>query len=276
MEDIDIEPREGLKKIIKDIAGGMLPYAAARIGVPHDEFRKRLEVRLGRSKDINAYANAATTRITINEALMMFYHKMLKVFVITLSVGDKSSGILLKPTIPPEEILSVQKKLLQADLEDKLLKTKGFELKELNAGQRAVLARLVRSCECFAVGHELGHVVISRTKGNIPEYANGRRTVKDFLESIDDLSNAQRCELIEPWTNEICADLIGLQLSLAQPKTEPYSGWGNYKQWLCAGAEITRLLDMMRQEFDDRLNHGKMITFINTHPYDYLRWKAIR
>jgi hypothetical protein len=262
--------------IAKDIAERMLPHAATRIGIPHSELKKRLEVRLGRSKDINAYANAATTRITINASLMVFYHKMLKVFVATLSVGDKTSGILGKPTISPDRILSAQKRLLQADSEDSLLTTEGFQLKELDAGQRTVLVYLVRSCECFAVGHELGHVVINRTKGNVPEYDSSRAAVRDFLESIDDLSSAQRRELIEPWTNEVCADLIGLQLSLAQPKIEPYSRWGDHKEWICAGAEITRLLDLMREEFDDRLNHGKMITFVNTHPHDYLRWKAIR
>lgn len=152
----------------------------------------------------------------------------------------------------------------------------GFDSKELNKGQIAVVSYLVKSCECFAVGHEFGHIIISKTKNHIPEYEEALNTVEDFLNPITDLTAKQKSEFLEPWAMELCADHIGLQLSLGQPKTKQFEHWGAYKEWLCAGAEISRELDLMRQEFDDRLTLGNKVTFTSSHPHDFLRLKAIR
>jgi hypothetical protein len=201
---------------------------------------------------------------------------MLKVYCATLSVGDKATNHMYKPSIHPERIASIMKKLLAADLENKLLLTKALDGVELNRAQIVVLTRLVHSCECFAVGHEMGHIIISRTKSNIMEMEAAKKIVEEFLEPIKELKDNEKKELLEPWTEEICADLIGLQLTLSIPEVEPYKHWGNYKSWLCSGAEISRSLDMMMQEYKDRLNNGKLVTFVNTHPHDYLRLQAIR
>jgi hypothetical protein len=101
------EMRGELRKIIKDIAMEMLPLAANRIGIEPSDLKKRLSIELNRGTDINAYTNKSGNRIIVNDSLMIFYHKMLKVFAATLSVGDKTTGIIRKPVISPKTILSV-------------------------------------------------------------------------------------------------------------------------------------------------------------------------
>jgi hypothetical protein len=224
------------------------------------------------SEEINAYANPKIFAITINEALMIFYHKMLKVFASTLIAGDTQ----IQNTMPTNKIVNVCQQLMQAYLENRLLKQKGLAIEDLDHNQSEVVSRLVRSCECFAVAHELGHIVIVQTKGNIAEYSIAKNAVEEFLNDFPDLPTEYKGKLIKPWTNEVCADLLGLQLSLSQPQTEPYNDWGYYEQWLSSGAQINRLLGLMLQEYEDRLTQGHKIAFCITHPHDYLRVDVLR
>lgn len=100
-----IMDENGLKSIIKNISNEMIPQASIRMGITYDDLKKRLDVQLGLGEEINAYANPSATRITINWALMIFYHKLLKVFATTLTVGDKSTRVLTKRTVSPENLI---------------------------------------------------------------------------------------------------------------------------------------------------------------------------
>lgn len=273
------ELNKGMEKIIEDIGERLLPLAYTRAGIQVSDSKKRLRVVFKPviiSEDINAYYDPDKNEITVNDHLMVFYHKMLKVFVAMLTVGVRKTSTLDKVTIPSGRILSACRELMQAYCEKKLMAQEGFQLSKLGEGQKAVLCRLVRSCECFDVGHELGHFVIKNTKADIAEHTTATKTVKDYLEGRADLCTNVKLKLIKPWSNEICADLIGLQLSLAQSNTEPYNHWENYKQWLCAGAEISLLLMWMFEEFEDRLKYGSNIPPSETHPPGDLRREAIR
>jgi hypothetical protein len=273
------EIRNGLRPIIEDIFERLLPHAATRIGLSDRELRRRLSIHLRPvrfSDDINAYVNAGASVITINEALMLFYHKIVKLFVATINVGNIKTGIMQNTRISSKKVIGVCRELMQAYLEDRILMQPGIMTEELTRGQIIVCSRLVRSCETFAVAHELGHVVIAKMKGEIVEYATAKRAVREFLEEIPDLAETQKLELVKPWSNELCADLIGLQLSCSQPETEPYNHWRNYKQWLSSGAQINRLSELMLQEYQDKLTLGHKITLVSTHPHDYLRVDTIR
>jgi hypothetical protein len=272
----DAEIRSELEKIIKDIAKAMRPLAASKIGISENELSKTLSVSLGINDEINAYADKRGRYIVINGSLMVFYHKMLKVFCATLSVGDKNTGIMYKPTIHPEKIASIMENLLKADLEKKLIKTEGLYGTQLNVLQLQIENQLRHCCECFAVGHELGHIIITRRKSDVPEMKTAEIMVEEFLKPINGLKESDKSDLLKEWTEEICADLLGLQLILSIPEIEPYKRWANYKSLLCSGAEISRTLDLMRQEYADKLNNGNMITLVSSHPHDYLRLKAIR
>lgn len=267
-----------LKPIIKEIGDALLPIAADRMGFPLKILKKRMRIRLRRtnySSEINADINNSASIINVNEALMIFYHKMLKVFAATLKVGIIKNGIKGKITISPDRVASVFDKLAQAYLEGRILTQKGFSLWDLEEGQQTVTHRLVNGCECFAVAHELGHAIIINSKNEVNEYIKAERIIREFLSSINELAEKQKSKLIKPWTNEICADLIGLNLSLAQPK-RLYKDWENYQDWLFAGAEINRMLDWMLNAFEFRLNGESEYFFSFTHPPDFLRLQALR
>jgi hypothetical protein len=278
--DIEVGGTPGtLKPIIKDIAKRLIPPAAIRLGIPAKEVQKRLSInflRTNLSKEINAYVKPSTFSITISEALMIFYHKMLKVFVSTLDVGYINTQIVEKRKFPPGRILKECKKLLQAYSENKLFEEGAFLLEELTEGQSIVLSYLVDSCEYFAVAHELGHIITMQTKGKIGEYSLAKDTVEEFLSKIPDLGKKDKLMLIKPWTNEICADLTGLQLSLSQSPTKRNKHGYDNKQWFSSGAQIALLLNFMLQEYEDRLNNGRKVSFDSTHPHDSLRVVAIR
>jgi hypothetical protein len=282
VEKIDmtlIQTDKLMKEIIENFAERLLPHAYARIGITDSKPKKKLRVKLGRVKfyqDINAYYDYKNNIITINKELMVFYHKILKVYVSTLNVGIRKTQTMEERKIPPDRILSTCKELMQAYLEKRLREKAGFSLAELGEGQTVILSRLVSNCECFDVGHELGHFVIKNTKGQVAEYSTAKETVEEFLQHVPDLSKEEKLKMAGPWTDEICADLIGLQLLLAQDNRDSYADWENYKNWLCAGVEVSLLLTWMLQEFDNRLNHGNKVILVSTHPYDLLRWEAIR
>jgi hypothetical protein len=96
---------------------------------------------------------------------------------------------------------------------------------ELNLGQNIITHRLVASCESFAVGHEFGHIILNKTKGKIVEYTDSIKVVQNFLSQIKDLTDKEKSELLEPWVEEICADRIGLQLSLSRFNSKSFKDW---------------------------------------------------
>jgi hypothetical protein len=49
--------------------------------------------------------------------------------------------------------------------------------------------------------------------------------VQNFLSQIKDLTDKEKSELLEPWVEEICADRIGLQLSLSRFNSKSFKDW---------------------------------------------------
>jgi hypothetical protein len=268
-----------LQEIAQSILGLLSPIAATRAGIDAEDFHGRVRLDFRDSSVINAGVhsddNWQSFSIVMNQALMIFYHKMLKVFASTIGIGKNEQEASERPTAPPKKILSVSKKLLIAFEEGTILRQKSFYAEELGKGQTAIVGRLVNACECFDIAHEIGHAIYGIKNKQVPEQALAVQSVVGFLADIQDLSQADKEALIEPWTEEICADLIGLNLTLSQPCVPPYNSWPNYKQYLCGGAEISHLLQMMIGEFIDRRHFGSRIALVSTHPHDYLRWKAI-
>jgi hypothetical protein len=273
------DPFDGFQSLIEDLTSRLLPRASLRMGIDQKDLRRRLDLRIESSTEINASVEIVEGGehivVVVNDALMLFYHKMLKVYVSSLGVEDNEKNEIENPTMSFDKIVKACKDLIDGFWNGKLLTTQGFRLEELSFAQSAILERLLRSCECFDVAHELGHAVIIISNDEVEEYEFAKSIVIDFLCNMVSMNETERNEMIEPWTEEICADLIGLDISLSQENVGPYLNWPNYKQWLCGGAEISHLLNMMLREYYDRMNLGSNILLTSTHPYDYLRWKAL-
>jgi hypothetical protein len=273
------DPLDGLRHTLEDMTCRLLPGAAKRLGIGYESLKPKVIMNLQSSTTVNAYVETLDGgkrfRITVNDRLLIFYHKMLKIFVSTIGIGENEKRAVERPRIPYKWIVSTCANLIQAYWDGTFFSRGGFLIEELGRGQAAILHRLLWSCECYDVAHELGHVVRRLSRTTPREYAVARKHVERFLDTFPELDGESKLEFIDPWTEELCADLIGLNLTLSQSNTDYFHNWANYKQWLCAGAEITHLLQWMLNEYRDRLNHGSKISLVSSHPHDYLRWKAL-
>jgi hypothetical protein len=264
----------GIKPVLREFAEALIPSAASRLRVPASELKKRLQMRLVDSRystEVNAYASRSGCVVSVTEALFIFYHKMLKVFVATLDVADAETKMVEKKLIPWRRVVRVTKRLIEAYLENRILLEKGFRLEELTDGQEHILGLLRGGCEKFAIAHELGHVIILRSKGKVPEYTPARKVVLGFLRGRDGLGGPDRKAMVESWTNELCADLIGLKLLLSARREE---GEGrHYKGWLASAAIISCELRWMIEDYEVR--HDREYTRSATHPDEFLRVKFL-
>ena len=78
-----------------------------------------------------------------------------------------------------------------------------------------------------------------------------------------------------PWTDELCADLIGLNLALSQIGSEPYCGWREPTRCFYDGIEVFQVLLRMVEEYRERKSYGSKLALVPTHPHGLLRMEAI-
>jgi hypothetical protein len=210
----------------------------------------------------------------------MFYHKMVKVFVSTIGIGEDEEHATERPIEPFDRVVVVCKGLMEAFWDKRLLTQGGFWFSQVGKVQMFLTERLVHCCECFIMAHELGHVMMVFSKEEVAEYAVAREIVDGYMSFVLGLDDDAKSRMAKAWTEEICADLIGLQLSLAQPKTErPYKAWRNHKQMLYGGAEIALVLPAMLEEYHWKVHQGGpriRVSPVSNHPPNLLRLKAIR
>jgi len=275
------ESRDGLIRTVTEISERLLPYAAPRVGIAREDLEKRFKrARLVFSSDVNGYVcsrdNWQTFEVLLNRGLMMFYHKMVKVFVGgNIGIGKGESHAIEKP-LEFSRAISTCKALMEAFWEDRLEDQGGFWFAEFGETQMCMTAALVHCCECFTLAHEWGHAVIRLSNGKLVELATAKKLVEGFLSSISGLSAEERGRWLEYWTEEIAADLIGLHLSLELPDMHPFDNCANYKQWIYGGAEIALILIAMLEAYHDKIHHGPKMTLVRSHPPGLLRLKAIR
>ena len=133
-----------LCNILERIVQRLLPYAAARISVSENELADRVSVQLGSSTEVNGQVATfdGHTLIVVNIALMMFLHKMLKVFVATLGIGDDEEHAIEMPIKPFNRVVSACKALLDAFWEGKILEEAGLWLADFGGYQIRVFIYL--------------------------------------------------------------------------------------------------------------------------------------
>jgi len=278
------EARRGMQRIVSDLADQLLPHAAARIGLTHEGLRERLlGARLEESHEVNGYVRwsegGQRFEIVLNLALMMFFHKMVKLLVGTIGFGEDEERATEVP-IGRDTLVAACKGLIEAFWAGRLLTQAGLWYEQFGKMQILLTEHLVHCCECSVVGHELGHVVIQLSPGEVEEVRLARQMVDGYTALVSGLEGEAKNEMARAWVEEICADLIGLHLCLAQPKTQPlYSHWRNHKQMLFGGAEIALILRAMLEEYHWKVHCGNpriRVSPVSTHPPGLLRLAAIR
>jgi hypothetical protein len=200
------EAHQGLKGIIRDLSKRLVPYAALRIGIDPVELESRLKsARLEPSPDFNGCVqtsdNWKTFEIVINEGLMMFYHKMVKVFVASVRVRDTQDDST-HGSIEPTRIVSVCRRLIEAYFQGRLFTQAGFSFDDFGKAKVLMTTALVHCCECFAIAHEFGHLVVQLSKTKLPEHATAKKLVEDFLQLFSTLDGNMKARFVAPWTEE--------------------------------------------------------------------------
>jgi len=174
MREIDysiVDHRFGLEPILKEFADSLFPCAADRLCILVSKLKKRLPIRLRPTRystEINADFSKARSEINVNEALFIFYHKMLKVFAVTLNVGFNDTKIIEKTSIPWKTVVLITDNLIRAYLEDRILLQGGFKLEELTEGQETVAGLLREGCEILQSDMKLDIILSTKLRTKFP------------------------------------------------------------------------------------------------------------
>lgn len=262
-----------LHQIIVDLGKQLIPYTATKVRMEPDVLKNCiLNVSMIMDPEVNGFARSSdnwkTFEIGINIGLMIFLHKMIKVFASRIGVMGDEGHPVENPEIPFENTISVAKRLMKAYWDQNLLSTMGFQVMQLSEEQMNISSHLLHHAECFVVAHEFGHIVINLHQAEVKELNIGIEVVRGILEGISDLSETSKHQLTRQWGQEIGADLIGLQLVLELGKTD------HDKILIYSAAELVFILQNMLETFYEK-NIGENLP-LGSHPPSQMRLAVLR
>lgn len=268
-ENLDLSEygvKAGLSKIVKDAAHEMLPAVSERLHCKSDNLTHRLtSVGMIEHPEVNGFVKTAdnwrTFEIFLNVGLMMFFHKISKMFASRIGVMGQDMNPSEHPSIPYEEMVRVAKKLMESFWSNNLLNTVGFYSIQLSLNQNIFAGILLHFAEKFVVAHELGHVTINLS----PQYPSEYEYALTLLNDIH-IEAFQRD--VEQWAEEIASDLIGLQLTVSTENDDIQ------RMKALLGAEFVFIVqNMLEQYFEKKFRENPPI---GTHPPSKLRLALIR
>lgn len=272
--NIDIEPKVLDDDSLKIRIDSLMPHVAKKMGIKYDKLSLFVN-NIGLNKDLTINASLAPTnkretfQISINRGLILFIYKMLLLLISRMEVVDNDNKIIEKTSISDEEMIRVAKRLMTAfwtDLnsKDTFIKTIGIELFKLTKAQIELSASIQHYAECFAIAHEFGHAIIEKCPGKVQlEFY----TVSAALESrinpffeIYKFKEREKNEVLNKWTIELTADLIGLKLCLELVDDDII------KIVVFASAEFTFLMMYMLDIFREKKTGKRYFYGTISHP----------
>jgi len=204
----------GHREIVVEFVQELLPYTAARIGITLQELEHRLlETTLLPLSSMNGRTysldNWRTFRIEINLGLMVLIHSMSKMFAcnVTSEPDAKEKGVFSF-----KEIVSTATSWIHAFWRQQFVLHPSIDLARLNADEWVLSAVIRDSAERFVIAHELGHVVIKMKSNNVPEWERAQLEVRRHYYKRRGFEDPGQKNVLKRWTEEIAADLIGLDL----------------------------------------------------------------
>lgn len=226
--NIDIEDKwvdADLADVLMYRANCLIPYVARKMGKRNDELKKCLtKLILIESPVLNGYVktkdNWKTFQIHVSWGLMIFIHKMIKLFLCRMSVTN-GHCIVDEARISDEEMLSAAERLMQAFWRGTFFQTPSISLTDLSKSQIELSTYLLHYAECFVIAHEFGHVLIETCPEKIrKELLTASAAIESRNKGIK-ISQTKHVgvgekTLLESWTKELTADLLGLKLCLEQ------------------------------------------------------------
>jgi hypothetical protein len=264
----------GMNKIVINMVDELAPPVCQRLGLDEKIFKKRLiSVRMTLEPTVNGYVTTSdgwdTFEMAIHVGLMIFYHKMIKIFAGVVGVMGEDGKPKESPKIPFEDIVSVSRTLMKAFWENRLMKQEGLRLMQLSDAQIAIASLLLNYTESFTVAHELGHIVMHLSPDETPELLAGKAIVRRIIEQTNLTNSIGGSSLHENWANEFAADLVGLGLVLQLKQLNPYTNILRY-----SSAELALLLQHLLESFHQKILGSPVVS--DTHPPSILRISCLR
>jgi hypothetical protein len=263
--------RAVLNEIVVDMANKLMPETARKTGLSEGALRSRL-VKLGMVDltGVNGYARTAdgwkTFEIGINMGLMIFFHKMVKLFASRMGVADEFGRPSPKYEIPALDTGSVARRLMQAFWEGNLINTHGFRITDLADHQAKLCHSFLHHSECFVVAHEMAHIVINLTRG---KSANQLDDIVSWVgSSLRDVPGAT--EIAQLWGEEIYADYLGFGLQVMSiPQQDAFQ-----RVTACSSAQLVLIMQVMLEKFYKN-HYGHDVPF-SAHPPSHFRLESLR
>lgn len=271
--DFDASPlaaKRGLNKIIVDAAKQLSPHAAKMVGANSTTFYKHLKkVGMFERPAVNGYVktndNWKTYQIYVNEGLMMFCHKFVKLFasrVVAMSDGKPKEHA----EIPVSRTVACAKQLLAAFWSKTIYNTVGFNLMQLSDFQVKFAGITLHHAETFVVAHEFGHIIINTSSSKPPQLAFAEDALKTILSRQSEQNDLD--SLVSAWGQEIASDLIGLGLCLQCGGDD----WDRIR--IYSGVEFLLIAQHMLETFYKKKFNRQPPT--GDHPPSKLRLEFIR
>lgn len=208
---------------IKEKLYSFLPRLTEILGIPELILKGKLRnIKLLRSNEINGSIstvdNGNTYNIEITWGLCIFIHKMTKLFICRVAVGDDKLNVIEKPVISHEEMLNTAKTLTNSFWDESIFAVPSIPLSLMTKNQNLLCSYLIHFSELFCIAHELGHFIINSNPEKVSkELLIARKSTEDFtncyLNSLK-INNYKKLKAVEMWPNELASDLIGIKLCL--------------------------------------------------------------
>jgi hypothetical protein len=216
-----------LDSSVKEMAFALLPSVAIKTGRNAEELRRSLrKVNLDRRLLIDGRTttqdNWRTYEISISKGLMLFHHKMVKLFVSRVSVVGDGQKMVEETRISHDEAVSISRRLMTSFWEGDFFETPSFFLTSLTKGQIILASRLLFYSELFVIAHEFGHIVMHVS----PECIKRELLILKGAEEsmVRPALGKNQCssepDVLRNWMEEIAADYIGINLC-ANPEKDP-------------------------------------------------------
>jgi len=214
--DLDKHTLEGS---VNELASSLFPPVAAKTGRTEEELRKSLKsVHLDHRPLIDGHAtsqdNWRTFEISVSEGLLIFHHKMVKLFVSRVSVVGNGQKMVEETTISHEETLSIAKRLIAAFWAGNFFETPGLSLASLTKSQIFLSSILLTYSESFVIAHEFGHMILQA----FPDSTRRERMILMGVEdsmvrpALKKFPCADEPEALRNWMEELAADYVGINL----------------------------------------------------------------
>ena len=253
-----------LNRLLIDMTMDLLPHVAQRVDMKTSDLEARLKrVTLRPLPDVNGYvlsSDGRTFEIAVDLGLMMLLHNMSKVFASRMTTTREEPGI------SPENTIVVARKYMRAFCDKKMPAGGEFYFTQLSDEEVNLALLILHHAERFVIAHELGHVesILSKRRNDT---IFGPYVSDILLKDTPELKISEP-NLVRKWSDEIAADVIGIDILFLSEKEDALS-----RMWMYLGAEFFLIVLNMLEVFYKRYRNELLP---QSHPPGLARVEVLR